>query len=364
MVAMNVSDPEFRYLFAATSYHACSDLLTPENLPENRTLADIVQGLAYAHKAYLEIGSIGHAQNNTENVYILFVVQPNERNIFDQRPLEYELLQTHGIRVIRRTFDELEKVSRLSDDNRTLLISTGTAWHPIEISVVYYRAGYAPTDYPSHRQFETRKLIERSRAIKCPSLALQLAGSKKVQAVLSRPGVVESFLLSDRWQSISQDNPHPFTSKTVDELKDSWMEMWGLEERDGVEKARRDAPSLVLKPQREGGGNNVYKLNIPAFLDKLPEREKEAWIAMALIHVPKGIQNFLVRTGVDIVKSNVVSELGIFGWALFGYDDTKSRKLRLDEGSGGYLLRTKGEDSDEGGVATGFSVLDSIILVD
>jgi len=27
-------------------------------------------------------------------------------------------------------------------------------------------------------------------------------------------------------------------------------------------------------------------------------------------------------------------------------------------------LRTKGEDSDEGGVATGFSVLDSIILVD
>jgi glutathione synthase len=69
----------------------------------------------------------------------------------------------------------------------------------------------------------------------------------------------------------------------------------------------------------------------------------------------------------DVVESNVVSELGIFGWALFGYESdasTESRKLRLEEGSGGYLLRTKGEDSDEGGVATGFSVLDSVVLVD
>ena len=142
---MNVSDHEFRYLLAATGYYACSDVLTPENVPENNTLAEVVQGLLHAHKAYLEIDSVGHTQ--TGNVYVLFVVQPNERNIFDQRHLEYELLQTHGIRVIRRTFDELEEYSRLSDDNRALLISTSIAQHPIEISVVYYRAGYTPTDY-------------------------------------------------------------------------------------------------------------------------------------------------------------------------------------------------------------------------
>ena len=30
----------------------------------------------------------------------------------------------------------------------------------------------------------------------------------------------------------------------------------------------------------------------------------------------------------------------------------------------GWLLRTKGKDSNEGGVAAGFSVLDSLVLVD
>ncbi|KAJ8584161.1 hypothetical protein M405DRAFT_827269 [Rhizopogon salebrosus TDB-379] len=39
--------------------------------------------------------------------------------------------------------------------------------------------------------YETRFLLERSRAIKCPSLPLHLAGSKKVQEVLTRPGMLE-----------------------------------------------------------------------------------------------------------------------------------------------------------------------------
>lgn len=357
----------FRHLLASTGYYACADCLKTENLPTNNTLSEVVQGLVHAHEAYLKVDPYVNARGDASQIYILFVVQPNERNIFDQRPLEYELLETHGIRVIRRTLDQLHCEARLEGEDRRLLIQTNTKSKPIEISVVYFRAGYTPTDYPSHQQYETRKKIERSKAIKCPSINLQLAGSKKIQAVLSRPGVVESFLLSDKWNLHSQDIPYVFTPTIVDDLRASWVEMWGLEERDGIEKARKAASYLVLKPQREGGGNNIYRANIPPFLDKLPEQEREAWIAMALINFPKGLKNVLVRSGTDIVKSNIVSELGIFGWVLFGYQcatETKGRKLKLQEGSGGYLLRTKGEDSDEGGVATGFSVLDSIVLVD
>jgi glutathione synthase len=36
----------------------------------------------------------------------------------------------------------------------------------------------------------------------------------------------------------------------------------------------------------------------------------------------------------------------------------------VEEKTVGWLLRTKGRDSDEGGVAAGFSVLDSVVLVD
>jgi glutathione synthase len=351
---------------ASTGYFQSSDILKESNVPPNETCAEIVKGLARAHKAYLHPDAVKDPQHMSQ-IYILVVIQPNERNVFDQRFLEYELLQTHNIRVIRRTSEELETQAHLEEGTRKLFIQAATSEKPLEISVVYFRSGYTPVDYPTPRHFETRKMLERSSAIKCPSVALQLAGSKKVQAVLSQPGVLEEFILSNHWVTVSQDNPHIFTDGTVDALRDSWMEMWGLEEEGGVQKARENAQNLVLKPQREGGGNNVYKGDIPVFLDKLSENEREAWIAMALIRVPRGVKNWLVRSGVESVSSNVVSELGVFGWALFGYEcdgSTDGKKLRLEEGSGGYLLRTKGEDSDEGGVAAGFSVLDSVILVD
>ncbi|KAJ8581900.1 hypothetical protein M405DRAFT_868283 [Rhizopogon salebrosus TDB-379] len=37
----------------------------------------------------------------------------------------------------------------------------------------------------------------------------------------------------------------------------------------GTRVARLKAPSLVLKPQRNGGGNSVYHEAIPASLDSL-----------------------------------------------------------------------------------------------
>lgn len=228
---------------------------------------------------------------------------------------------------------------------------------PFEISVVYYRAGYTPTDYPTASEYATRIKLESSRAIQCPSIALQLAGGKKVQEVLSRPGVVESFLLDE------SRGPERFNVRDMEELRESWMGMWSLDLdlEEGVRRARTNALDLVLKPQREGGGNNVYKESIPGFLDGLPREEREAWIAMELIRPPEGVGNWLVRAGggtEGCAKGDVVSELGIYGWALFGGGG------KVKENSGGWLVRTKGRESDEGGVAVGFSVLDSVVLID
>ena len=49
-----------------------------------------------------------------------------------------------------------------------------------EVAVVYYRAGYKPDDYPSEVEWNVRLLIERSLAIKCPTIHYHLAGTKKV----------------------------------------------------------------------------------------------------------------------------------------------------------------------------------------
>lgn len=249
--------------------------------------------------------------------------------------------------------------------------------HPqgyVEISTVYFRAGYTPNEYPTPSHYSTRFLLERSRAIKCPSIALQLAGGKKIQEVLTQPGILEHFLCDEqKWGKAVFNQQH------LDELRQSFMGMWGLDvgedllmpdngaissgnEEFGTRKARELALSLVLKPQREGGGNNVYKASIPPFLDTLPPEERQAWIAMELIVPPEGAGNYLVRAGgadQAAVKIDVVSELGIYGWALFGYSTGEVKEKEV-----GWLVRTKGKDSDEGGVATGFSVLDSLLLVD
>lgn len=57
--------------------------------------------------------------------------------------------------------------------------------------------------------------------------------------------------------------------------------------------------------------------------------------------------------------------------ACYGAEDSKGDDGEGSNSSGGgkatskapYLLRTKGRESDEGGVAVGFSVLDSVVLV-
>ena len=48
--------------------------------------AHIADGIAYADGLYQN-------QTSEKATAVLFIVQPNERNIFDQRLIEYELLQ-------------------------------------------------------------------------------------------------------------------------------------------------------------------------------------------------------------------------------------------------------------------------------
>jgi glutathione synthase len=90
---------------------------------------------------------------------------------------------------------------------------------------------------------------------------------------------------------------------------------------------------------------------------------------MSLIKPPAGLGNYLVKaatptnpaTGAVLAK-DTVSELGVYGAILF--ETRADHKVQVHHHqAGGYLLRTKGRDSDEGGVAVGFSVIDSPFLI-
>ena len=79
---------------------------------------------------------------------------------------------------------EVRRRATLDGPNRVLRLDGGAGF---EVAVVYFRAGYTPSDYPSNRQWDARATLERSHAIKCPSVAQHLAGCKKVQQQLAVP---------------------------------------------------------------------------------------------------------------------------------------------------------------------------------
>ena len=77
------------------------------------------------------------------------------------------------------------------------------------------------------------------------------------------------------------------------------------------------APSrYVVKPQREGGGNNIYGDDIGPFLKSIENStERDAYIMMDRI-APPITRNYMIRPAVPVQLVKCISELGIFGYII------------------------------------------------
>jgi glutathione synthase len=243
------------------------------------------------------------------------------------------------------------------DASRTLIFtppnSPSTRY---EVTTVYFRAGYSPDDYPKDEDWSARLHLERSRAIKCPSILTHLAGSKKVQQVLATPH-------SPHLKRFLPD------ATVASRVLATFAPIYPLDQSEAGEEAKKLAadPSTavryVLKPQREGGGNNIYRKAIPAFLKDLPETHWPAYILMEMIEAPP-LKNAILRNG-EVQKGGVIGELGVYGVCLWKNGSGGDEKGEiLENWEAGYLLRTKGDQSEEGGVAAGFGAVDSCCLVE
>ncbi|QIW98435.1 hypothetical protein AMS68_003953 [Peltaster fructicola] len=328
-----------------------SSLLSTVNsktMPLSNSIAGLAAGLAESFHAY--------QKTSTHSSCVIFVVQNPERNVFDQRHIEYKLRES-GVPTFRLPWDLVLEETSL-DGDRTLLYnpprSPGTSY---EVATVYFRAGYAPSEYETAESWTARHHLERSRAVKCPSVLLQLAGTKKVQQVLATPHSPHL----DRFLPNKAD---------ADIVRSTFAPIYPLDKSEAGLEARKlatnpqTAHKYVLKPQREGGGNNIYRETIPEFLKTLPEQQWPAYILMEMIEPPPQ-RNTIFRNGV-MASGNIICELGIYGTCLWEEVDGvgKGRRQVTHNGEAGYLLRTKGADSSEGGVAAGFGSVDSLCLVE
>lgn len=300
-------------------------------IPISESAVKLAEALATAVKHYEPI---------QPNPVVAFVVQENERNVFDQRIVEYNLLHRHGLQTVRFTLEQVKSHTFVDHASKRLFWTKSKQ----EIAVIWFRSAYSPSDFKSEDSWENRLILECSYAIKAPDLLTQLSGTKKIQQLLINPETLAKFVPNE---------------STRNKLLSTFVNIYPLDDsplgKEGKRLAFENPIDYVLKPQREGGGNNIYKNDIPNALREMDEKDWSAYILMELI-LPEPNKKNVVLRGSDYYREPILSELGIFGCVLF--DESK---IHYNEYSG-WLVRSKFKSSNEGGVAAGFGCVDSLVL--
>lgn len=140
------------------------------------------------------------------------------------------------------------------------------------------------------------------------------------------------------------------------------VDFYTLESSKTRDMAIANPSRFVLKPQREGGSNNLFGDEIKRKLNEMrdDEDQRNCWTLMDKIDA-KVQRNYLVipsnNNHVNYCARDVTSEIGIFG-AIIG----DRQGIRVNNVVG-HMLRTKLAEADEGGVSSGSGACDSPFLV-
>ncbi|TVY73606.1 Glutathione synthetase large chain [Lachnellula suecica] len=320
--------------------------ISSSSLPPSHTLSTLTTGLVAAHNLY------GPPKSpNANQTCILFIVQPRNFNIADERPIEYALWD-QDIPAYRVIFAEEVLAHTSLSPGRELLYHPPSRAGPMEVSVVYFRAAFEADEFDDNGR-KARLLLERSRAIKCPSILSHLTTFKKVQQALALPGGLRRFLTEDEAVRIAS----------------TFAPIYPMDESEIGMAARKlalssiSSKSYILKPSLEGGGHNIYGEDIPRFLSRTPKNKWSNYILMEKITSP-AIHN-LSMSPRGFYRGPVVSELGIFGICLWKRDENTEGRVEITQDLNPcWSFKTKSASVNEMSVVKGYGCFDSPALVD
>lgn len=270
---------------------------------------------------------------------ILLLIPVGEVSVFDQRITEARLVEEHGLSTMRASLEELGEEGEIRAGD---LYFRGR-----KVSIAYFRTGYAPGHYRTEKAWHARELIEASSAVSVPSARTQLANTKLIQLILSDREVLERFVSPETARRILR------SCVAFTKLDNEFVDAGG---RSGLgrEHALASPSRWVLKPHREGGGNNFFGEGIVEKLKTMKAQEAAAYILMERIE--QNVFESVRLVEGKAIPCHCVTELGFFGTAFFPKADGEAEFNTAQ----GYLLRTKDEHVDEGLVLGGFSFLDAV----
>ncbi|KAI3412163.1 hypothetical protein GPALN_002204 [Globodera pallida] len=300
-------------------------------MPINEPDAMVVDALIMAWKAFGDKDAI------------ILIVANKLYQTFQNYKMNYllEKVSKNKIKIVQMPVAEVGEIMTLDDD---FSLRFGTQ----KVAVAFYRSQTGLND-PKH--FAGQLMIERSTAIKIPSSTQILSAQKKIQQVLALPGMLERFF------------PSSNEADMVVAIRKTFAGLWGLDNPEDeatksiIQNAIDHPDKYVMKPCREGGGNNFFGEKIPKKLREFSRAELGAHILMQKL-TPFAAPNIMVRPLQDVQFENVVSELGIFGF-LLGNVQTKSVQHNVQRG---HYTRSKSQEAQEGGIYGGEGVVDSPLL--
>uniref|UniRef100_A0A914H4U1 Glutathione synthetase n=1 Tax=Globodera rostochiensis TaxID=31243 RepID=A0A914H4U1_GLORO len=282
--------------------------------------------------------------NNPNAIIVSLVLKDKSKWHFCKRFDEYEIdrMTNKRVKIVYLSISEAIKMLRLDEDFTLRLEGKPVAVFYINIILIGVIL--------SQKTLEMLKMAERSTAIKSPSLFYELSISKKVQQVLTLPGMVERFF------------PDPKEAPMVQGIRKTFAKLWGLENDDSetreiIADAIAHPERYVMKPNQEGGGKNFWEKELADKLRTLTLKERAAFILMERLN-PLVVKNYLIWPMEKAIYSDVVTEVGVYTYCVYNTKD--GTLLRYTQP--GQMSRTKLASSNEGGISAGTGVFDSLYL--
>lgn len=283
----------------------------------------------------LTLFTTAQSVRNANNPLILFLIEEQEDNVFDQRMLA-QAVERRGAKVAFSTFKELVRITRSQPDEQEQLVFNDAG----VVDLIYFRTGYNLIDYQNEKgdtsvRLALRNKLEQFELVVCPSIADQLVSSKWLQMILSEKSVKQLMKLGLDQQK----------AKFIYDVLNVGYQV--ASDKKQIEGALSSG-NWLLKSHGEGGGN------VKAFtgVNKLDEAIKQKHLLMERIQIkPNDSGTSLIENGERVYIVSTTTEIGIF---------VDSERLSFN----GYLARTKPTEELECGVHRARGMINGVALKD
>ena len=286
--------------------------------------------------------------NNSYNPDAYFMIIHNEVPLGDMNYFEKEidLMMKLGIKVLNIKCSELGQENYHVDEEGRFF------YKKKEISVIHYRAFKS---FVIYHEIKTPFLVaaESSKAIIIPSLEMGLVNNK-INHLL--------FCNEDLRKKYGVTLPEEYLLKVKDIITPTYMleEDFDGDRQKMLDFVNKDRDSYLIKTLLEGGMGDV--LVDQEMVDFIKEGEEKLLRQYLLVRKAKVnmTPSYAIRKDELHYFEKSIPELGIYFTSIFKEENGEYKISR--QHSDAYLVRTKPVGISKGGLSTGYSTMDTLIL--